>query len=148
MERPGFKALQASVFAGEIDTVVVWKLDRLSRRLDDGLAVLGEWCERGIRVVSVTQQIDLRGPVGRLLASVLFGLSEIETEYRQERQSAGIREARKRGAYKGRQSGTTKATPSRAAELRDRGLTVEEISSALGVSRRTVFRYLATDDPA
>ena len=45
-------------------------------------------CERGVRVVAVTQQIDLSGAVGRMVASVLFGLAEIESEYRRERQAA------------------------------------------------------------
>ena len=42
--------------------VVVWKLDRLSRRQRDGVNLLADWCERGVRVVAVTQQIDLSGP--------------------------------------------------------------------------------------
>jgi DNA invertase Pin-like site-specific DNA recombinase len=77
------------------------------------------------------------------VASVLFGLSEIESEYRQERQAAGIAVAKKRGVYRGRQRGTTKAPARRAKGLRERGLTVEEIAKMLGISRRTVFRYLA-----
>jgi DNA invertase Pin-like site-specific DNA recombinase len=91
--------------------VVVWKLDRFSRRQRDGINLLADWCERGVRVVSVTQQIDLNGAVGRMVASVMFGLAEIESEYRRERQAAGIHVARKNGLYKGRQKGTTKAEP-------------------------------------
>jgi orotate phosphoribosyltransferase-like protein len=52
--------------------------------------------------------------------------------------------AKERGIYRGRQCGTTKAPARRAQELRGRGLTVQEIATALGVSRRTVLRYLAT----
>lgn len=55
-------------------TVMVWKLDRLSRRLRDGVNLLADWCDRGIRVVSITQQIDLSGPVGRMIAAVMLGL--------------------------------------------------------------------------
>ena len=51
--------------------------------------VLADWCEQGVRIVSVTQQIDLTGHVGRMVASVMFGLAEIELEYRRERQAAG-----------------------------------------------------------
>ncbi len=91
----------------------------------------------------MTQLIDLRGAVGRMVASVLFGVAEIELESRRERQAAGIRVAKKRGIYRGRKSGTTKATPVRALELRDKGLTAEEIANAMDVSVRTVFRYLA-----
>ena len=72
----------------------------------------------------------------------MFGLAEIELEYRQERQAAGIRVARERGVYSGRKKGTTKGKPERAQQLRHRGLSVSEIASALDVSERTVFRYL------
>lgn len=143
LKRLAFDRLQKAIFAGMVKTVVVWKLDRLSRRQRDGVNLLADWCERGVRVVAVTQQIDLSGAVGRMVASALFGLAEIESEYRRERQGAGIAVAKQRGVYRGRQPGTTKAMPSRAKELRDRGLTVPEIASALGVSRRTAFRYLA-----
>jgi DNA invertase Pin-like site-specific DNA recombinase len=77
-----------------------------------------------------------------MVASVLFGLAEIEWEYRCERQAAGIAVAKAQGVYHGRQKGTTKAQPQRAATLRQWGLTVMEIATALGVSERTVFRYL------
>jgi DNA invertase Pin-like site-specific DNA recombinase len=145
LQRPAFSTLQAAIFQGVIKIVVVWKLDRLSRHQLDGIRVLADWCDRGVRVVSVTQLIDLRGAAGRMVASVLFGLAEIELEYRRERQAAGIRVAKRRGAYRGRKSGTTKAIPARALELRERGLTAAEIANALDVSPRTVFRYLATN---
>ena len=143
LERPAFDQLQKAIFAGRIKTVVVWKLDRISRRQRDGVSLLADWCERGVRVVAVTQQIDLSGAVGRMVASVLFGLAEIESEHRRERQAAGIAVAKERGVYGGRLPGTTKAAPPRARQLRSRGLTVQEIAKALGVSRRTAFRYLA-----
>jgi hypothetical protein len=92
--------------------VVVWKLDRISRRQREGVNLLADWCERGVRVVVITQQLDLSGAVGRLVASVLFGLAEIEHEYRRERQAAGIAVAKQKGRYHGRVQGTTKAQPS------------------------------------
>jgi DNA invertase Pin-like site-specific DNA recombinase len=138
----GSEEQQAAIFAGDIGTVIVWKLDRLSRRQVDGITVLAEWCDQGVRVVSVTQLIDLRGAVGRMVASVLFGIAEIELEHRRERQAAGIRIAKERGIYAGRKKGTTKAVPARALALRKRGFAVAEIASALSVSHRTVFRYL------
>src|SRR5262252_1263290 len=133
LKRPAFERLQRVIFTGKVEMVVVWKLDRLSRRQRDGINLLADWCERGVRVVAVTQQIDLSGAVGRMVASVLFGLAEIESEYRRERQAAGIAVAKERGVYRGRQRGTTKALPRRAEELRGRGLTVQEIATALDV---------------
>lgn len=143
MRRPAFAQMQRAIFDGAVNTVVVWKLDRLSRRQHEGITLLADWCEREVRVIVVTQELDLRGALGRMVASVLFGLAEIETEYRQERQAAGIAVAKKRGVYRGRQKGTTKARPRRAQVLRSQGLTVPEIANALQISERTVFRYLA-----
>ncbi len=148
LQRPAFERMQRAIFDGEVDTVVVWKLDRISRRQHEGISLLAEWCERGIRVVVVTQQIDLGGAVGRMVASVLFGLAEIELEYRRERQAAGIAVAKRRGVYHGRQKGTTKGKPDRARQLRDQGLSASEIAHALAVSDRTVFRYLADERPS
>lgn len=143
LDRPAFEALQQAIFNGDVGTVVVWKLDRLSRKLRDGINVLCDWCERGLRVVSVTQQIDFNGTIGKMLAAVLLGVAEMEQETRRERQRAGIEAAKERGVYFGRKAGTTKAKPTRAKQLADKGLTHVEIAKSLGVSRRTVLRYLA-----
>jgi DNA invertase Pin-like site-specific DNA recombinase len=142
LDRPAFQRLQKAIFSGSVRTVIVWKLDRLSRRLQDGVNLLADWCERGLRVVIVTQQIELNGPVGRMIAAVLLGLAEIELEYRRERQQAGISVAKKKGVYKGRRKGTTKGKPQRAVALKNKGLSPREIAAALGVSERTVFRYV------
>ena len=96
----------------------------------------------------ITQQLDLSGAVGRLVAGVLFGLAEIEHEYRQERQAAGIAVAKRQGRYHGRTKGTTKAQPARARLLYERGFSVVEIMQALQISRRTVYRYRAAAEKA
>jgi len=148
LKRPAFDRMQQGIFAGTIKTVVVWKLDRISRRQREGVNLLADWCERGVRVVVITQQLDLSGAVGRLVASVLFGLAEIEHEYRQERQAAGIAVAKRQGRYHGRAKGATKAQPARARLLHERGFTVAEIQQALQISPRTVYRYLAPREKA
>ncbi len=124
-------------------TIVGWKLDRLSRRLRDGVNLLADWCERGLKIVVITQQIELNGPVGRMIAAVMLGLAEIELEFRRERQAAGIEVAKKKGAFKGRQKGTTKGKLERAKEMLAKDWKPAEIAQALGVSRRTVFRYVS-----
>ena len=48
LQRDAFKKLQDAIFAGEIDTVVVWKLDRLARNLKEGVNVLVDWCQGGV----------------------------------------------------------------------------------------------------
>ncbi len=142
LKRPEFDRLQSDIFHGKVKVVVLWKLDRLSRRLKDGVTTLADWSEKNIRVVVVTQQLDFSGAIGRLVATVLLGLAEIENEFRKECQAAGIEQAKKKGKYKGRANGTLKGNPARVVELRDKGLTAPEISTALGVSLRTVWRYM------
>lgn len=142
-KRPAFEQLQTDVFNGEIKTIVCWKLDRLSRSLREGINVLADWCDKGLRVVSTSQQIDFNGSLGKILAAVLLGIAEMEQELRRERQAAGIKAAKARGVYIGRQVGTTKAKPERVKALRQKGLTSSEIANSMGVSERTVFRYLA-----
>ncbi len=69
MRRAAFEQMPRAIFDGVVHTVVVWKLDRLSRRQHEGITLLADWCERDVRVVVVTQQIDLRGAVGRMVPS-------------------------------------------------------------------------------
>jgi DNA invertase Pin-like site-specific DNA recombinase len=47
LKRPAFDRMQQGIFAGTIRTVVVWKLDRISRRQREGVNLLADWCERG-----------------------------------------------------------------------------------------------------
>lgn len=144
LARHQFERLQQDIFAGQVTTVVVWKLDRLSRSLKDGINTLCDWCERGIRLVSVTQQLDFNGITGKLIASVLFAVAEMEQSTRRERQAAGIDAAKERGIYTGRPKGATKSgiDPQRAVQLRQQGLKQDEIAKSLGVSVSSVRRYL------
>jgi len=141
LDRPEFKKLQAAVFAGEVDTIVVYKLDRVSRSLADGINTLVAWCKAGVRVVSVTQQLDFNGATGQLVASVLFAVAAMEQETRRERQAAGIAAAKDRGVYKGRRAGSRKAAPARVLELRERGMSDAEIAKLLDISKTSVWRY-------
>lgn len=147
LAREAFNRLEDDIFRGRVTTVIVARLDRVSRKLYDGIRVLGEWAERGVRIVSVTQDIDLSGAMGRLIAAIMLGVAEIETTIRKERQMAGIAAAKARGVYKDRRvtgpGRSKKAKPARAHELRAKGLTAPEIATAMGVSLATVWRYLS-----
>jgi DNA invertase Pin-like site-specific DNA recombinase len=89
-----------------VKTVVLWKLDRLSRRLKDGITTLAEWSEKNLRIVVVTQQLDFNGSVGRMIAALLLGLAEIENEY------IG-KSCRRRGLSRRRRRASTRAGPTR-----------------------------------
>ena len=143
-DRPAFKKLQKAIFMGEIKTVVIWRLDRLSRNQRDGINTLADWCEKEVRVVSVTQQLDLSGATGRLIAGVLFAVGEMELEAIKERQAAGIAAAKAKGVYKNngeRRRGFRKAKD-RVLRMHQKGHSPTAIARECGVSRSTVYSYL------
>ena len=59
------QAPQADIFAGNVKTVIVWKLDRLSRNLRDGENVLADLAEKGLKILVVTQQLELNGVMAK-----------------------------------------------------------------------------------
>ena len=146
MKRDGLGELNSAVFAGEIKTVVIWKLDRVARSHREGINQLYDWCDAGVRVVSVTQEIDLSGKMAKVIAGVMFGLADIELSAIRERQAAGIAAAKERGVYSGRKKGTLKANPERARALQAQGRKPGEIMKALGIrSRSTLAKYLSEE---
>lgn len=146
-QRRGLAALELAIFEGSVRTVVVYRLDRLSRSMRDGMELLQRWQSAGVRVVSVTQQIDLHGTIGRMMASVLLGLAECEREAIRDRQAAGITVAKAKGVYKGRAQGAISAAAAKhggkekARALRKKGVSAGEIAAMMGISESTVRRY-------
>lgn len=143
-DRPELLRLQRDILDDRVKEVVLWKLGHIARRFRDVATTLASWCERGVKVVVVADGIELSSEAGQGVSSLLRGLTKTEAQFRRERQRAGIARAKKRGVYPGRKRGTTKGKPAQALELRDQGRTAKEIAETLGVSERTVFRYLGT----
>ena len=144
--RPAFERLQRAIFKGQVSAVIVWKLDRLARNLRDGVNVLADWCERGIRVVSISQQLDLSGSVGRIVAALLLGMAEMERENINERIRAGVVAAKKRGVKFGRPAWKTRPyrtiDPAEVRRLRKKGVAMTEIARRLGVTRQACYKAL------
>ncbi|MGC2212999.1 MAG: recombinase family protein, partial [Silvibacterium sp.] len=72
MERPGLKRLLADIDAKKVDTVVVYKVDRLTRSLADFAKIIEAFDARGVSFVSVTQQFNTTSSMGRLTLNVLL----------------------------------------------------------------------------
>ena len=140
--RPAFNKLQKDIFAGKIGIVICWKLDRLSRSLKDGINVLTDWCQKEIRIVSVTQQLDFNGTVGQLIASVLLAVAQMERENVRENTLRGLRAAKARGVQLGRprQIETTDVL-----KLQKKGLNITQIAQKLGKSRQAIYDALGRE---
>ena len=143
IDRPGLAELRKAVFSGQVRTVVLYRLDRLARSIRDGINVLTEWLDAGVRIVIVTMQIDLSGALGQTVAALLLGLAQMEREAIRERQAAGIAAARANGRrWGGRKPGSTVIDYGRAAKLHAKGLRMSEIATALGCSRQSLYNGL------
>lgn len=137
----GFDALSKEINTGKISTVLVWKLDRLSRTMRNGVSILTDLCNRGIRIVSVAQGIDLQGgetPEMRLLAA----LQEIEAVAIEERRIANIAEAERKEATKQRRIEAARKQKETVWKLYHSGMSVTEIAEKLGISVNTVNNHL------
>jgi DNA invertase Pin-like site-specific DNA recombinase len=145
LHRPAFLDLQRGVFDGTVKTVLVWKLDRLSRKMLDGITTMRIWLNQGIGIISITQHLDLTVPTGLLTADILFAIAEFQLSTMKENQAAGIAAAKARGVYKGRKKGTRKLKPEKIAELL-KTLTVTQIAKLHDVTERTVYNALGKRD--
>lgn len=95
--RPEFERMVEAVKAREIDVVLAWKLDRLSRRLRD-FARLDEECEAaGARIVTLVDGIDTSTSAGRVVASVMTAMARAESENISVRGARKAREMAQQG---------------------------------------------------
>jgi DNA invertase Pin-like site-specific DNA recombinase len=149
MDRPGFRQLMNEIELGRVDTLVVWRLDRLGRTAK-GLTGLCEDLIRKVNLISLKDGLDLVTPAGRLMANILAGVAAYETEVRAERVLAGQAAARERGVHwggsaRGRRIKITVEQIAAIRRLGSEGGAVSAIARATGLSRPTVYRNLNGD---
>lgn len=101
MVRPGLKALLADVEAGLIDTVVVYKVDRLTRALSDFARMVDRFDAQSVSFVSVTQAFNTTTSMGRLTLNVLLSFAQFEREVTGERIRDKIAASKARGMWMG-----------------------------------------------
>jgi len=147
MQRSGLDACLKAVREGDI--LVVWKLDRLGRDLKHLVNTVHDLSERGVGFKVLTGQganIDTTTPGGKLIFGVFAALAEFERELIRERTFAGLEAARARGRKGGRRFALTKAQVRLAqAAMGKPETTVTELCEELGVTRPTLYRYVAPD---
>lgn len=101
MDRPALKRLLADIEAGKVDSVVVYKVDRLSRSLLDFAKMVETFDRHQVSFVSVTQLINTSTSMGRLMLNVLLSFAQFEREIISERTRDKIAAARRRGKWSG-----------------------------------------------
>ncbi len=101
MERPALKLLLEDVDNGKVDTIVVYKVDRLTRSLADFAKIVEVLDAHGVSFVSVTQQFNTTTSMGRLTLNVLLSFAQFEREVTGERIRDKIAASKRKGMWMG-----------------------------------------------
>jgi site-specific DNA recombinase len=124
MERPALQRLLADVAAGQINVVVVYKVDRLTRCLSDFAKIVEIFDKRQVSFVSVTQAFNTTTSMGRLTLNVLLSFAQFEREVTGERIRDKIAASKRKGMWMGGQ-------PPLGYDAKDRKLVVNEAEAEL-----------------
>jgi site-specific DNA recombinase len=101
LDRPGLGRLLADIDAGRISTVVVYKVDRLTRSLTDFAKIVDRLDAAGVSFVSVTQAFNTTTSMGRLTLNVLLSFAQFEREVTGERIRDKIAASKAKGMWMG-----------------------------------------------
>lgn len=101
LDRPALARLLSDIQAGRIDTVVVYKIDRLSRALMDFSKLVEVFDRHGITFVSITQSFNTTTSMGRLTLNILLSFAQFEREVIGERIRDKFAASRRKGMWMG-----------------------------------------------
>src|SRR3989440_2005903 len=101
MDRPALKRLFGDIEAGQVDAIVVYKLDRFSRSLLDFAKMMEPLDKHQVAFVSITQQFSTGTSMGRLVLNVLLSFAQFEREIIAERTRDKIAATRRKGKWTG-----------------------------------------------
>jgi len=138
-ERPQLNKMLSDCKKGKISMVIVYKLDRLARSLDNLLEIVTLLQEQNVEFISIKDSIDMSTATGRLLFQVLGAFAEFEASVCRERVNSGLANARAKGVTLGRPKKNGHAVVNK---LKAEGNSVIEIASLTGLSRQSVYRTL------
>ena len=140
MQRPELKRMLSSLRYG--DTVVVASLDRLGRKTRDLLNLIEEFNKKGVRFVSLKENIDTNTPIGKFFLTVMAVIAEMEYATIQERQQAGILLAKQEGRMNGRPRVGEDNFEAHYLQYRKGQITVSQGAKLSNISRATFYRRL------
>jgi DNA invertase Pin-like site-specific DNA recombinase len=139
-ERPELVKLQQ--FLRDGDLLVIESLSRLGRSTKDLLTIIEHFENKGIKVISIKEQIDTRTPTGKLLTTVLMAMSQFERDIIVQRTHEGLAAARARGRKGGRPP-LSQAQIKQALALYDsKKLSIKEICNATKMSQSSLYNMI------
>jgi DNA invertase Pin-like site-specific DNA recombinase len=145
-ERPGLEA--ALDFMRKGDILVVWRLDRLGRSIQDLLSIVSRLELKETAFKSLTEAIDASTSTGRLIFHIFGAMAEFERNLIRERTCAGLMAARARGRVGGRPKKLNASKVELVKKLyKDRKHSIKQISEMVGISRSSIYNYIEVESP-
>jgi DNA invertase Pin-like site-specific DNA recombinase len=140
-DRPGLRSALEYARAG--DTLVVWRLDRLSRSLKDLIEMVNQLEARGVGLKSLHESLDTSSSSGKLVFHIFGALAEFERNLIRERTQAGLQAARARGRRGGRPKALDAVKRTLTVQLyKEKKHTVKQICQMMGISKPTLYKYV------
>lgn len=130
LNRPGLRQVLGALQAGEVEAVLVLKLDRLTRSVRDLGTLLEDYFQKSA-LLSVQEQCDTSTASGRLVLNMLMSVAQWERESTGERTKTALAYKKSQGVKLGAPALTDAATTARARELKGQGLTLRQVAEAL-----------------
>lgn len=140
--RPQLDLLLGDARRGRFDVLLCWSFDRIARSTKHLLEVVDELQRCGVEFVSLRENVDTGGPMGRAVTTIMGAIAELERTLIVERVRAGMKRARLEGRRLGR---PPLENIDRARILADRlelGYSLKKIAKLHGLSKTTVQRLL------
>lgn len=140
IERPAFKKIMLDAQDKKFDAIIVTKLDRFGRSIQDLVNTIKLLEGYGVKFISIKDNIDTSSPNGRLLFHILCAIAEFERELIIERMEAGRARAREEGKKFGRPR--VKLDVKQLKDLIDKKISYSGISRMMGINRNTLARRI------
>ena len=139
-KRPALDQLLADARRNRFEIVIVAAFDRLARNVRHFLEVLDEFNHLGMTFISLRENIDTAGPLGRAMVVIVGAIAELEKSLIVERVRAGMRRAK----LEGRRIGRAPLDIDRTQVVADRvsGMSLTQVAKKHRVSRATVCRLV------
>jgi DNA invertase Pin-like site-specific DNA recombinase len=139
-KRPGLDQLMSDARRHRFDVLLVSAFDRIARNVCHFLDVLDELSQLNVQFISLRENIDTGGPLGRALLTIIGAISELERSLIVERVKAGMRRAK----LEGRRIGRTPLNIDREQVVSDRrsGMSLTQVAKKHRISRASVCRLV------
>lgn len=144
LDRPELRKMLSILSKG--DEVVVLSIDRIARNTKDLIELIDEFNSKGVKFISLKENIDTSTPTGKFLITIMGAMAELERAYIRERQQQGIAIAKRQGKYKGRKPKELPNFDEVSNRVKEGRITVNEAVKILGISRSTYYRRLLDDE--